>query len=87
LTAPSQSPVPVGLIPAVNPSDGAKAATEPPAAGEGGGAGVEEGVADLEGDAGAEGEGPESVPSVIARCWATKVVDEAGQPTPGPRRF
>jgi hypothetical protein len=80
-TAPSQSPVPVGFTPLEKPSGGASAATELDAAEELDAAGVDAGAA-----AGAAAAAL-LVPAWIACCCATNVVDEAGQPTPGPFRF
>lgn len=84
--------MPVGLTPAVNPREGASAATLDalvPAAGAGAGAGAGEGAgAGAAAGAGAgAGAGAAEPPAWIAFCCATNVVDAAGHPTPGPLRF
>jgi hypothetical protein len=77
---PSQSPVPVGLTPGLTPNWGTRLGSTPPAgAGAAGGGG---------GGAGAAGGGAGgAAPLWRALIWAKNVVDEAGQPTPGPLRF
>jgi hypothetical protein len=79
---------PSGLAPAVTPSCGTSEAMLGLAGGAAGGAGAGAGAA---GGAGGGGGGAGGVPLAgsarMAACWATKVVDDAGQPTPGPWRF
>lgn len=83
LVIPSQSPVPVGLRPEARPNSGTRAGSTPPAAGAGAGAGTAGTGAGAGAGAGAGG----AFPSWMAFCWATNVVEAAGQPTPGPLRF
>ena len=82
---PSQSPVPVGFTPGETPNSGTRLGSTPPAGAAGAGGGGGGGAGAGAGAAGAGGGG--AVPSWIAFCTATKVVDAAGQPTPGPRKF
>lgn len=79
---PSQSPVPVGLVPATIPNWGTRLGSTPPAAGAGAGAG---GAGAGGGGAGAAAGG--GLPAISEASCALKVVAAAGQPTPGPCRF
>jgi hypothetical protein len=81
--------VPSGLTPAVKPRLGASAAILALAGDAAGGDAGDVEDAAGGGGGGVDGGGgvPESGSARIACCWATKVVDEAGQPTPGPLRF
>ena len=95
-TAPSQSPLPVGLTPDLNPSGGARlwivAASRAPLLfpllvllGEGEGAGAGAGAGWFL--TGGLGVGETSVPASIAFCCKGKVVETTGHPFPGPFKF
>jgi len=87
-TAPSQSPVPVGLTPDLKPRGGASdsivaasGASDPSLLSEGG-------AADGAGAATLFPTGVETlVPASIAFCCAPKVVETTGHPLPGPFKF
>lgn len=80
---PSQLPVPSGFTSAVTPNCGTRAGSTPLAGAEG--VDVGDGIEVV----GAVGEDGDVVPdsSKIASCCAANVVEEIGQPTPGPCKF
>lgn len=87
---PSQSPVPVGFNPAWRPNWGTRLGSTPPegaGAGDAGADAGDSGAGAEDAGAGAGAGDPVSGPAAMVCCWARKVVEAAGQPTPGPLRF